>query len=62
VCIEARAVEARIWEHGVRLTAQRFVSIVVLGVLAFGGSLALADPKPAANEVSEPITVEARPG
>ena len=44
-----------------RLAAQRFVSIVVFGVLAFGGSLALADPKPAANKVTEPITVEARP-
>ena len=42
-----------------RVAAQRFVSTVVLGVLAFGGSLALADPKPAADEVSEPITVEA---
>jgi hypothetical protein len=48
----------------VRLAAQRFVSVVALGVLAFGGSLALADPKPAADKVSkvsESITVEARP-
>jgi hypothetical protein len=45
----------------VRLAVQRFVSAVTLGVLAFGGSLALADPKPAADKASEPITVEARP-
>ena len=44
-----------------RLAAQRIVSVVALGALAFGGSLALADPKPAADNVSEPITVEARP-
>jgi hypothetical protein len=53
--------DACIEEYGVRLAAKRFVSVVALGVLAFGGSLALADPKPAADEVSEPIAVEARP-
>ena len=42
-----------------RVAAQRFVS--ALGVLALGGSRVHADPKPAADKVSEPITVETRP-